>query len=268
MIGGSALLLAIIVYILRGILRSPAFLFVIFIAVVFVGAALDDSRWFAAAGVVAVFWVVALVLKRRANRRIEFVVEGVEAPARPRRKKNPPELTPERMFRQCAKILGGKVADCDALRDEISRMMNSAKFSDWTLANNEVYFDDATPRQVGYLQALGYTGKQPRYLGDASFLIECMLVVKSYRERLTSALSSPVSSDVRANYIALWNSATAAGVLSKRDATELLKVIMSSPDSAARHALISAISDYLAAPDIAEIPTDLFTLSESWLAAQ
>lgn len=221
-----------------------------------------------AAGVVALALGVALLFCNRKSKGAvikEIVIEGVEAPKR-RRKKNPPEISPKRMFEQCVKILDKKVADRALLMEEISRVMNSAKFSDWSLVQNETYFDVATPRQVGYLQALGYAGKQPRYLGDASFLIECMLVVKSYRERLTSALPPPVSSDVRADYIALWNSATASGVLSKRDATELLKIVMSAPDSSARQALISAISEYLAAPDVAEIPTELFALSEAWLS--
>ena len=163
---------------------------------------------------------------------------------------------------QCVKILGKKIANPALLDAEVKRIMNSAKFADWTRAQSEVYFEDASPRQVGYLKALGYKGSIPKSLGDASFMIECMLVCKAYNEKLSASPTSPATSqppaDFKADYIALWNSATASGVLSKRDATELLKVVVSSPESATRQALVSALSDYLAANDPAEIPAQLF----------
>lgn len=272
-IGGAVLLIAVLLLIARAILRRPLLLFLIGCGLVVAGATLHNSGFYWSAAVVALLWMRAVKLHRqkRLEAAFDVTIAGVDAPRRKRPHKTPPQITHARMRKRCEKILGGKVDNPALLDDEVRRVMESKNFSDWSLAQNDTYYERATPRQVGYLRAIGYTGKDPRYLGDASFLIESMLAVKSYRSKLRSGMPGtpplPLDPDYKSDYVALWNAATAAGILSKRDAAELLKVVASAPESTAKTDLLAAYSDYLSSPEPPEIPGALHALGVAWLSS-
>lgn len=137
-----------------------------------------------------------------------------------------------------------------------------------------------SPAQCERIREMGYTGKIPENMRAASALIEILKIIKAYnlerwkkaKEAIKSSAKShgispdSQTSDVAADFTAIWNSTTQSGRLSRHDAEVLLSIVMQSDSSAERSALATALGAVLSSPvDNAEVSEDLYALASEWL---
>lgn len=229
----------------------------------------NDTYWAAAATCFIVSLVASAISKRRRRTaEAEVIVEGVPLPKKKRKPRfaKVPDVTPDYIESLCLSALDGESVDRTTLRACIDRAFKGRNISNWALANGDTYFDEPSQKQIDFLAALKWSGKKPKYMGEASNFIEVALVIKDYRAKML-AESETSGREIAANYTALWNAATEAGVLARSDAAQLMQIVSASADCAERRALFDALAAVVKSDiDGQECPAELFVLSSAWLA--
>lgn len=276
-IGLGCLAIAVIIAIIRPLfkilLRPLGCLAALFaplpIVVGFACEPIDKSKVVAGCGLL-LFAILAFRLKRKQEREsTNIIIEGVARPKRKSRRPlfaKPPKITPEFLERLCIERLKKSETDIELLRSCINRAVVVRGISDWSRAEGDTYFDEATQRQLDFLLSLDWTGAKPRYLGEASCYIEVALILKDYRERHENMRETRVN-ELVADFISVWNAATSSGTLFKNDAKVLLQLVSAAPKSKERDKLARAIKSFVESTTVsAECPPELFTLASAWIA--
>jgi hypothetical protein len=276
-IGLLCLLLALIVYALRALLRKlrPIGCLALLAGPALIVAGLKSEPkivpmvW---AGAVCILVSILILWRRRREERgkVRISIEGVEIPAarpKPRFFAKPPAMTHEFFERLCREHLPETGLDLDLLRGCIDRAFVSRGITDWSRAKGDTYFDHATQRQLDFLASMGWPGKRPRYLGEASCFIETALIIKDYNTR-KAAYEEKEAGEVAADFTAVWNAATSAGVLAHDDAARLLEIVGRAPKSENGAALVRELERFIGAtPVAAECPASLFACASKWLSS-
>jgi hypothetical protein len=178
-----------------------------------------------------------------------------------------PAMTHEFFERLCCEHLPKSGLDLDLLRGCIDRAFASRGISDWSRAKGNTYFDHATQRQLDFLASMGWPGKRPRYLGEASCFIETALIIKDYNTR-KAAHEEKEAGEVAADFTAVWNAATSAGVLAHDDAARLLEIVGRAPKSENGAALVRELERFMGeTPTAAECPAGLFACASEWISS-
>lgn len=277
-IGLTCLLLAPVVYVLRALLRvllRPIGCLALLVGPALIVAGLESEPkvvpvvW---AGAVCVLVSILILWRRRRKERgeVRIVIEGVEIPAarpKPRFFAKPPAMTREFFERLCREHLPKRGLDLDLLRGCIDRAFVSRGIADWSRAEGDTYFDHATQRQLDFLASMGWPGKRPRYLGEASCFIETALIIKDYNARKAEH-EEKEAAEVAADFTAVWNAATSAGVLAHDDAARLLEIVGRAPKSKSGAALVRELERFMRETlAAAECPADLFACASEWLSS-
>jgi len=221
--------------------------------------------------VIAILLLVGLPLLLTRRRRIVTAEQDEPTASRPpvlARFRKTPKVSAEDYLNICktqAKIT--TAAQEAALVDTIKKYMAKRLHSEWENTTGELYFSPATTRQLDFLKSLGYKGKKPRYCGECSTLIDAMRMLQEYNRAEPPGKSQPAKpAETALDFTALWNCATQAGYLSRRDAEKLLETVMKAKDTPERAALVAALSAVISAPaDNAEVPPDLHSIASAWI---
>jgi hypothetical protein len=263
-----------IINFLADIIRAIVALFFLIATLVFAGLAIQQTEWRELYIVgAALCFIFCLYVKPKRRVRYDdddfgFEIVGVESPRRRRRlfRRKPPEATPELFFELCCTQVEIKTAfDRAELMRVIERHMQSRNYCDYSRDAYDNYWEPASTKQLGFLQSLNYKGKLPKHMGEASNMITACLMVRDF---LLAKSSTPPAADASADFISLWNSATAAGTITARDAAQLLATVLPSRETPARRSLVAELGRIVSLGDATvEIPADLFALAQSWLAS-
>ena len=176
---------------------SPAHLVAISVPLFAIAYFKESPPFSIAAVLVIVLAVVVQVLRglcRPQLQQVTIEVQGVEPPRRRSSifRKKPPEATPDMFKALCKSQTKIETPAQDAALDcAIKKVMNSRNYSDWSLSTFETYWEPATQKQIDFLLSLGFKGKPPKYLGEASNFITAMQMVREYLSLMELVATDP-----------------------------------------------------------------------------